>query len=247
VRLPLQLPVLLSVMRAVREVGYEGPVANLSLPDATHPILATLGLAPTIGLGNVSMLLCRARAALLEERPADPVPLLRMVGAHHHVYGVMASTPPASDGDRPWLWLGDGEPERRDDLAYGAAAMAPGIRYNAVTAAAALPVLLALLPGAAPLRWSTPSPLGLPGGYPVRIVDGRITLDLPAGSSLDDAVRFNARIGRGDGLAAISSDGTTTFTDEARATLAAVAPELGDPLALDDVTARAARLLELVG
>ena len=39
--------------------------------------------------------------------------------------------------------------------------------YNAVTAAATLPVLEALLPGAPPLRWSTPAPDGLPGGYPV--------------------------------------------------------------------------------
>ena len=39
IRLPFQLPCLLAAMRAVREIGYEGPVANISLPDITHPIL----------------------------------------------------------------------------------------------------------------------------------------------------------------------------------------------------------------
>ena len=63
-RLPLQLPVLLSVMRAIREVGFTGPVANISLPDLTHPILHKIGLAPTVGLGNVSMLLIRRTCPL---------------------------------------------------------------------------------------------------------------------------------------------------------------------------------------
>src|SRR5437016_5690342 len=63
-RLPLQLPCLLSVMRAVRKIGFDRPVANLSLPDLSHPVLARLGLEPTVGLGNVSMLLLRVRAAL---------------------------------------------------------------------------------------------------------------------------------------------------------------------------------------
>ncbi len=63
IRLPFQLPCLLAAMRAVRETGYEGPVANISLPDITHPILARHGLTPTVGLGNVSMQLLRARAA----------------------------------------------------------------------------------------------------------------------------------------------------------------------------------------
>jgi hypothetical protein len=247
VRLPLQLPALLAVMRAVREVGYEGPVANLSLPDLTHPILHRVGLAPTVGLGNVAMLLCRARAALRIERPDGELPLLRMIGAHYHVYGVMQATPPSDPADRPRLWLGDGVGERRDDLAYAIPGMPPGIRYNAITAAAALPVLLALLPGAAPLRWSTAAPFGLPGGYPVRIADGRVALDLPDGIDLDEAVAFCARIARGDGVERIDDDGTVHFTDAAREAVAAVAPELGEPLALADVDARAARLLELLG
>ncbi len=245
-RLPFQLPVLLSVMRAVRAVGHEVPVANLSFPDIANPILATQGLAPTVGLGNVSMLLCRGRAALLEERPDEPLPLARMVGAHHHVYGVMASTPPTDPADRPWLFLGEDGGERRDDLPYAAPAIAPGIRYNAVTAAAALPVLLALLPGAAPLRWSTPAPLGLPGGYPVRVENGAVSLDLPAGVSLADAVAFNERIARGDGVESIAPDGTVRFTENVWERVAPYAADVVEPLALDALDTRAARLLDLL-
>jgi hypothetical protein len=50
-------------------------VANLSLPDLTHPILERVGLAPTVGLGNVAMMLIRARAALRSREPEGELPL----------------------------------------------------------------------------------------------------------------------------------------------------------------------------
>ena len=245
-RLPFQLPVLLSVMRAVRDVGLGCPVANISLPDATHAILARLGLAPTVGLGNAAMQLMRVRAALRARRPDGELPLVRVVGHHAQVYGVMQAQPPADPADRPWVYLGE-EGLRDDALAYAAPALAPGVRYNQVTAAAALPVLRALLPGAAPLRWSTPAPLGLPGGYPVRIADGGVDLDLPADVGRDEAVAFHERIGRADGIDRVDDDGTVHFTDEAREAVAAVAPDLAEPLAIADIDRRAARLLDLLG
>jgi len=248
VRLPLQLPCLLSVMRAVRQAGFDGPVANLSLPDLTHPILAALGLAPTVGLGNVAMLLLRVRAALRSRRPeGGELPLVRVVGQHFQVYGVMQARPPADPADRPRVYLGE-HGERADELAYAGPPIAPGIRYNEVTAAAALPVLLALLPGAAPLRWSTPAPAGLPGGYPVRIVEGLVSLDLPPDVELQASAAYCARIGRNDGVERVDPDGTVHFTEEARSAIAEVAPDLGEPLPIGDrvIAARAERILELL-
>jgi hypothetical protein len=245
VRLPFQLPVLLSVMRAVRATGLEAPVANVSLPDITHPILARVGLAPTVGLGNVGMQALRVQAALRLRDPDAPLPLVRVVGHHAHVYGVMQATPPAEPSDRPRVYLGE-EGTRDDALAYAAPALRPGIRYNVVTAAAALPVLLGLLPGAEPVRWSTPAPLGLPGGWPVRIAGGQVGLDLPDGADRDEVVAFHERSGRGDGLSHVDDDGTAHFTDDARAALADVAPDLAEPLRLADVDARAARMLALL-
>ena len=67
VTLPMQLPVVHAVMCAVRATGFAGPVANLSYPDVTNGILDRLGLAPTIGLGNVTMQLLRVRGALRAE------------------------------------------------------------------------------------------------------------------------------------------------------------------------------------
>jgi hypothetical protein len=246
VRLPLQLPVLTAVMRAVRNAAPDVPVANISLPDITHPILATAGLAPTVGLGNVAMHLLRVQAALRVRDPGAELPLVRIAGHHNHVYHVMQATPTSDPADGPRVWLGE-DGRRADALAFEGPALAPSIRYNVVTAASALPVLLGLLPDAEPVRWSTPAPQGLPGGWPVRIAGGRVDLDLPEGADRDELVAFHERIGRNDGLERIDADGTAHFTEEARAALADVAPDLAEPLPLAEVDTRAARMLSLLG
>ena len=246
IQLPAQLPVLTAVMQAVRAIGYAGPVANLSLPDITHPVLQTRGLAPTIGLGNVSMQLLRVRAALRAQAAEEPVgseelPLIRLVGHHKQVYGVMTAEAPADPEARVRVYLGE-EGRRADALAYRGYPLAPSIAYNVVTAASALPVLLALLPGADPLRYSAPAPLGLPGGYPVEIAEGEVALDLPPGADLDEIVAYHRRMGRGDGVEEIAEDGTVTFTEAAKAAVADLDPGLAEPLSLDDVGARFERL-----
>jgi hypothetical protein len=245
-RLPYQLAVPLAVMRGVRQAGYAGPVVNLSFPDVTGPALAALGLAPTIGLGNAGMIMLRARAAWRAAHPhAEAPPLIRVIAHHAQVFDVMQARPPVAPDERCRIHVG--EQGRRDDgLAYRAPALAPGPRYNHVTAPAALPVLAALLPGAAPLRWSAPAPNGLPGGYPVRIADQGATLDLPPGVPLDEAIAFNQRMGRGDGVDRIDDDGTVHFTPACQAAVAAIAPDLAEPLRIDEIDARAARLDEVL-
>jgi hypothetical protein len=245
-RLPYQLAVPLAVMRAAAQTGYAGPVANLSFPDVTGPILAALGLAPTIGLGNAGMIQLRARAAWRAAHPdAGAPPLIRVIAHHAQVFDVMQARTPADPGERCRVHLGE-QGHRADVLAYQAPALAPGPRYNHVTAPAALPVLAALLPGAEPLRWSAPAPHGLPGGYPVRIADQVVTLDLPPGVTVDEAIAFNQRMGRGDGVDHIDDDATVHFTAACGAAVAAVAPELAEPLRIDELDARAARLDEVL-
>ncbi|MGA4844477.1 KR domain-containing protein [Streptomyces sp. G45] len=245
-RLPYQLPPVVSVMRAVRDAGYPGPVANLSFPDVVGPILRPLGLAPTLGLGNAGIMLRRVRTALRMSAPTGKLPLVRIVGHHAQVFGVMQANEPADANDRCRVYLG-AEGKRRDSLAYRAPSLAPGRIYNRVTAAATLPVLEALLGGGEPLHWSVPAPAGLPGGYPVRITDGQVTLDLPPGQSLEEAVSFNERLARQDGVERVEDDGTVHFTEACRAAVADIAPELADPLPLDGLTERAKHLDELLG
>jgi hypothetical protein len=240
-RLPYNLPVPLAVMQATTDAGYEGPVANVSFPDVTGAVLARLGLAPTVGLGNAAMILLRARAALRAANPGAELPLLRVLAQHSQLSNVMQSRLPDDPAARARVYVGENG-VLDDTLAYQAPPLAPSVRYNYVTAASSIPVLHALLPGAAPLLWSTPSPHGLPGGYPVRITQGEVTLDLPPGVTQEQAVRFNQQQSQADGVEKIDDDGTVHFTEAAREAVAAVDPALAEPLEIGDLEARAAQL-----
>ena len=240
-RLPYNLPVPLAVMQAATDTGYEGPVANVSFPDVTGPVLARLGLAPTVGLGNAAMILLRARSVLRAGRPESELPLLRVLAQHSQLRDVMQSRLPDDPAARVKVYVGeDGIVD--DTLAYQAPPLAPSVRYNYVTAASSIPVLHALLPGGAPLRWSTPSPHGRPGGYPVRIEKGEVSLDLPPGLTEEQAVRYNEQQALADGVERIDDDGTVHFTEAVREAVAGLDPGLAEPLEIGDLEARADRL-----
>jgi len=245
---PTQLPVLLNVMRCVRDQGISSPVANISMPDIAHAILHKLELEPDIGLGNVSILHLRARAALrakLNYPTPEHEPELRLIGHHHHVYGVMQASPPDDPSLSARVYVGS-TPERDDQLAYAGHPFPTGPVYNVITAAAALPVHEALLPGGRDLQFSAPAPSGLPGGYPVRIQGQNVSLDLPDSVSLDDAIAFNQGISALDGVQAIGDDGTLHFTDKARASVQGIDPRLAEPMAINELKERTALLLETV-
>ena len=239
VALPMQLPVIRTVMSAVRATGCTAPVANLSFPDVTNVILDRLGLAPTIGLGNVTMQLLRVRDAV----PAET--FVRVIGHHNQVYPVMRAELPDDPEQRVRVFLGE-EGERADHLAYLGQPLAPGVVYNETTAVACIEVIEALLPGAPATRTSAPAPFGLPGGYPVVIEDGTISLDLPPGQELDEVSAWQSAIARNDGVDAIAADGTLTFTERAREAVTKVAPWLTEPLHPDEASERAVRIRELL-
>jgi hypothetical protein len=231
-QLPCQLTIPLTVMRCVRDLGLATPVANLSVPDCTHPVLASQGLAPTIGLGNASILHLRARATPL-----------RVIGHHSQLYDAVRCRMPEAPDRRIRVYVGENF-ERDDALAYEGPQIDVGTSFNMITAYSALPVIKALLPDAAPIVFSAPAPAGLPGGYPVSIRDRKVALDLPPDVTLSEAVAQNQRAGRQDGIETIEADGTVVFTEAARAAVADLDPRLAEPLRLDDLEARAAILME---
>ena len=248
IQLPMQLPIIATLMRVVHELGWTIPVANLSMPDIIHPILKSQGLAPTIGLGNVSILHQRCLAAWKqrEQCAAQPgKPLLRLFGHHCQVYDVMQARAPQDEGYRVKVYNGDGN-QRDDELAYQGQPVPPGRVYNVVTAASVLPVLAALLPAAAALRFSVPAPFGLPGGYPVKIENQQLSLDLPDDIDLAQAIEYNNYLGQRDGVESIDADGVVYFTDAAAQSVSKLDPGLTEPLDFKELSERTSRLRKIV-
>ena len=235
-QLSAQLPIVTRLMEAVHEIGYQGPVVNCSYPDVTHPVLASRGLAPTVGIGNARMIQALVAAALREgatvpgvSAPARKRPLVRVVGHHAHVTSTILRLRPEEAFARPQVYICErGLPAH--DLAYAGSPLRSDPGLNAMPAATALPIFRALLRSNAPCRVSVPGPLGLPGGYPVVIEGARLRLDLPDGIGFDAAVNFNRRSARFDGIEEVTEDGTVVYTEAAKSAVKRVAPALCEPL-----------------
>ena len=139
ITLAAQLPILLSLMRAVKEIDIQVPVANLAFPDVTHEILDKSGLAPLIGLGNVTIQWLKVRAEL--RRRGHGSTLVRLIAHHNHVMKVMGCEVPAERTRWPRIYLGDNG-ERDDDLAFTGtpltrSVLPDGTSFNELTSAAA--------------------------------------------------------------------------------------------------------------
>ncbi|MER9683318.1 hypothetical protein NKJ23_29070, partial [Mesorhizobium sp. M0184] len=87
-----------------------------------------------------------------------------------------------------------------------------------------------------------PGLLGLVGGYPVRIAPTGISIELPQGLSLDDAVEINSQCQKYDGIEAVESDGTVRFTGESAGILRELLDYDCEAMALDECENRAEEL-----
>jgi len=230
ITLPLQARLAISTGEAVAAMTDPPTYVNACFPDAVNPVLAGLGLPVRFGIGNVATLSAGLRAALGTRDGR-----LRVVA--HHVHLHPAEHP--EDDLRAWL---DDEPVTDAVALLAAHRAADRVQLNEVTGYAAARLFADLLAGR-DVATNLPGPLGLPGGYPVRIANGTLTLDLPAGLSTADAVAHNRRAEERDGVR-VEAD-RVRFTADAAAELARYAPDLAEGFSIVDTSCVADRLVEL--
>lgn len=236
--LPAQLPIILAVMRAVRHARSHCVVINCSYPDVTNPVLATMGLAPSIGIGNVGML--RRMLALGREHNE---PDLRVFAHHSQVWPFLQgqngkNTLPIK------VFLRD--EEVTDDINCPLPKFILDKDLNGLAAAHALEVILGLTVEDSITYTSAPGVLGLPGGWPVRIAQSRIELDMPAGTSISDMKSYQNTVSTLEGIREIKCDGTVIFTDELIDRLPKAFKALGAPLHPEEALERSSIIEKLV-
>jgi hypothetical protein len=210
VTLPLQADLALRVAAACAETGPTALI-NACFPDAVNGLIQAAGLPVLCGVGNIGTLAAAVAATLA---PPDR-PRLRMVAHHGHLHV------PAEPAAEAQAWLDD---VPLADLAGRLApvrALSPAAR-NAVGAGSAAPVVRAAAGAGPPWTGHVPGPLGLPGGYPVRLDGPRLTVLPPAPLGLDRAVACNQRAAALDGIRV--ADGGARFTDSAYRALSACWP-----------------------
>lgn len=227
-----QLPVVMTVMRACKELGLSCPVINCSFPDLTNPLLARLGLAPLAGIGNVAMIACY----LDKTRPESKRRRLRVIAHHAHVTPVLSGRRPSPSFPLP-LAYEDGRKLEEQEV-FLRPGIDPGKHFNYLTAATAAPLITSLLDAEVAAETHAPGVLGLPGGYPIKIQGRAIQLNLPDHVSVNEAMELNNLSARADGIERIEDNGTLIYTEQAKQLAAPWCAELAEPLVPANVETR---------
>lgn len=252
-QLAAQLPVIRTLMQALRELGMQCPVINCSYPDVTHPILSadhptdqdlSAGtpaevLAPTVGIGNVAIMAMWYQRNLAGANEAT----LQVVGQHAQLGPCLAGKRAAPETPVPLVYL-NGRKLALEQLLFDTE-LKGGAAMNHLAAATIVPILRGFTERDGVIETHAPGVFGLPGGYPVCFVAGALELRLPNGLSLEEAVSFNRLAAKGEGIERIDEDGTVFYTEHARQSVAEFCPELAEPLRPQDVEKRF-RVLEAI-
>jgi hypothetical protein len=217
VALPFQAQIAAAVAAAVRQACPAAFVVNACLPDAVNPLLALLGTPVLTGTGNIGML-----ATALQDALGLPDERRLHVVAHH--YHLRAPADPADEA-RAWL---DGEPVPGVGAHLAAQRGADRRGMNDLTGALTARLLADLATGAT-RDTHLPGVAGRPGGYPVRVAAGAITLRTPDEAG---AIARNRAWSVREGISFETE--RVRFAPPVSAALAPVAPELAEGFAAAD-------------
>jgi hypothetical protein len=218
--LPMHLTLVHKLMQAVNQTGLDIKVINSAFPDAVNPILGKVGLAPTIGIGNVAnpVPAIRNSIAYQLQRPVKDVTVFFF--AQHYVshylprFGTMGGAPyylkAMVDGEDVTDTLDINEVFSDIPNRF----RRPGGRDGQIlTASSAAGITLAIESDSGDIMHA-PGPNGLPGGYPVQVNKEGGRVILPKGLTMEEAVRINEEGQRYDGIDRIDPDGTVHYAEK---------------------------------
>ncbi len=214
--LPVQLTLAMKLAQAIEMSGISTHYINTSLSDLTNPVLGAMGIAPTIGIGNVALIepAVRTLAARILKVPRAQV-VLKMVA--HHVHWVVWREAGYREGAPFYMRVfagGEDVTARFDDtqdLMKQAILLYPhDTSFTAVSASSTIQNLCALL-SEQPVSLHSPGPNGLPGGYPVILSREGARVDLPPDVSLEQAVGINREAQTYDGIKQVDDDARVHF------------------------------------
>lgn len=215
----------LRVAAAITRLGVDAPLINCSFPDVVNGIIRALGHRVACGIGNVAIL-----SNVFAAARAVPASRLKVL-AHYQTLAAWRRAPESRSGPAPRVWIDGIEV---DDVfgAFQSVKLTPEPVID-ISGASGVPLILAMTAGEE-WRGHVPGPEGLPGGYPVRLADGALNLDLPPGLDRAAAIAWNARFEEANGLV-VGADGTARYTGVLRDRLLEHAPSLAGGFAVADI------------
>jgi hypothetical protein len=212
------------LMKAIKMSGINTYVINSSYPDVTNPSLDRVGLAPTVGVGNIDLIvpyIQKAASELLDVPMRDIH--VELIAHHYHAY--------------TWCRYGTGYDaphylkvySRNEDVTqelgrmeefvseiFNRAARPEGYHGHLLSASSTIRNILAILyDSCEPTHGAGPQ--GLEGGYPIRLSRKGAEVLPPKDMEIKQARAINLGAQKYDGIQEIDDNGDVVLTEEAYA------------------------------
>ncbi|NRA59569.1 MAG: hypothetical protein HRU25_01390 [Psychrobium sp.] len=229
-----QISIIMSVMEVVKDISPKTPVLNCSFPDLVNPILYKLNLAPTGGIGNVSMLEMIARKEIQSYFNTGKKQDIRVIGHHAHVLPILRNSVHELS-HHPIVYCNN---KKVDGIFNDLDLNLSPEEINHFTAMSAIPVINALLWHESDLQCSIPGVLGYAGGIPTILHNGEIISNLPNDMEHGDVICYFNEALTLDGVSAIEEDGTIQFTQGYKKLVSKLSLELTEPFHPNDALKR---------
>lgn len=224
------------VAAAITSAGRPIAFVNCGFSDVVNGMITAQGHAVACGMGNVAIL-SNVFAGSASVRPGAEVRTL----AHYQTIGAWRRPPSERTGPTPRVWVDGAEVE--DVFSRFADVQLTPEPAIEISGASGVPMMLAMASGGE-WRGHVPGPNGLPGGYPVRLSAGKVTLDLPAGVSAQEAIAWNRAFEERNGLT-VTPDGRAIYSGRLRDGIAAHDAGLADGFAIADLESVCTKMLAL--
>ncbi len=214
------------VAAAMTRLGSTASLINCSFPDVVNGLIKALGYQVTCGMGNVAIL----SSVFAADRNLMDRSRIKVL-AHYQNLGAWRRLAETRSGPEPRVWIDNKE---IGDVfgTFRNVKLTPEPVID-ISGASGVPMILALA-GGQPWTGHVPGPDGLPGGYPVQLADGVLSLNLPSSVSQEEAVAWNARFEEENGLV-VGPDRRARYTGVLRERLAQHSPALAEGFDVADL------------
>lgn len=215
---PMHVTLNYKLMQAVKIAGIETHVVTAAFPDATNPVLGKVGLAPTVGLGNLDNFPMGIKKLVAQKMKVPETAVTVYLIGHHILrtaikYIGNVETPPFCLR----IFVDNQDVSKGFDLLQlliDETKFVKGWRNDSKVASSGVKNVLGILNNTGQLTHA-PGPRGLVGGYPIRLSRKGAEVVLPPGMTLEEAVKINEQGQVYDGIERIEDDGTVVLTDKA--------------------------------
>lgn len=214
--IPLSITLIYKLMKAVKLSGKNIKVINSSFPDGVCPALASMDLKPFTGAGNLNHLIPRIVMGLSKKYNVKSGDIdVKMIGSHY--LNTYVSKEASANGSPYFMECrirGKKVQGISDEDIFKLAKinMMTGTTRNLMIASDIAKIIQSIIFDQG-FFMHLPGPNGLIGGYPARIFQDRIDIELSSDVSIDEAININKESLAFDGIEKIES-GNIYFTDE---------------------------------